>query len=155
MSSRPKPYTAAQERRGDRFIKVGSAFNTWLYRRTGGRLGANFVGGAPVCLLTTVGRRSGERRTMPLLFLRDGDDIVVVASKGGFADNPQWYLNLCANPAVEITVGRGQMRMTARTADAAERAALWPKLVAMYKSYDTYQARTEREIPVVVCSPSP
>ena len=153
--SPPKPYTAVQERRGNRFIKSGSAFNTWLYRRTGGRLGANFVGGAPVCLLTTIGRKSGEPRTMPLLYLRDGADIVVVASKGGFSDNPQWYLNLGVNPEVEITIGRDQLHMTARTADEAEKAVLWPKLVAMYKSYDSYQARTERDIPVVICSPRP
>jgi len=148
----PKPYTPAQERRGDPFIKAGSTINTWLYRRTGGRLGGKFAGGAPVCLLTTIGRKSGERRTVPLLYLRDGDDVVVVASKGGYSTSPQWYFNLIADPAVEVTIGREHFEMTARTATADEKSALWPRLVANYGSYDTYQARTERDIPVVICS---
>lgn len=151
----PKPYTPAQERRGDPFIRLGSKLNTWLYRTTGGRLGGTFVGGAPVCLFTTTGRKSGEARTAPLLYLRDGDDIVVVASKGGYSKSPQWYFNLLADPAVEVTIGREHRKMTARVATAAEKAALWPRLVANYKSYDTYQARTERDIPVVICSPGP
>lgn len=153
MSTRqPKPFTPEQERRGDLFIKLMSKANTGMYRRSGGRLGSKF-GGAPVCLLTTTGRTSGEPRTMPLLYLRDGDDIVVVASKGGFSAHPQWYLNLLADPAVTIEIGRDRRKMTARVADADERAALWPKLVGMYSAYDEYQQRTEREIPVVVCSP--
>lgn len=153
VMSAPKSYTPAQERRGDPFIKYGSKFNTWLYRRTGGRLGGSFVGGAAVCLLTTTGRRSGEPRTMPLLYLRDGDDIVVVASKGGYSTSPQWYFNLLADPSVEVTIGREHLEMTARVATAEEKSALWPRLVDTYKYYDTYQARTDRDIPVVICSP--
>ncbi|HQF95078.1 MAG TPA: nitroreductase family deazaflavin-dependent oxidoreductase [Microthrixaceae bacterium] len=154
MSTRkPTPFTPEQEARGDRFIKLMSRFNTGLYRRTGGRVGAKFPGGAPVCLLTTTGRKSGEPRTMPLLYLRDGDDIVIVASKGGFSSHPQWYLNLLADPEVTIEIKRTKLPMTARVADADEKAALWPKLVGMYSSFDQYQERTERDIPVVVCSP--
>ncbi len=153
VMSAPKPYTPAQERRGNPFIKYGSKLNTWLYRSTGGRLGASFVGGAAVCLLTTTGRKSGEPRTMPLLYLRDGRDIVVVASKGGYSTHPQWYFNLLADPAVEVTIGREHLEMTARIATAEEKAALWPRLVDNYKYYGTYQARTERDIPVVICSP--
>lgn len=153
MSARkPRPYTPEQERRGDLFIKFASKLNTGLYRRTGGRLGGS-IGRAPVCLLTTIGRKSGEPRTMPLLYLRDGDDVVVVASKGGYTNHPQWYLNLLANPDVEIEIKGARAPMRARVADEDEKAALWPKLVAMYRSYDTYQARTERDIPVVICSP--
>ena len=152
MARTPQPYTAAQERRGNRVIKASSSFNTWLYRVSKGRLGGKLAG-APVCLLTTIGRKSGEPRTMPLLYLRDGDDIVVVASKGGFAESPQWYFNLQANPEVEITLGAERLAMIAHTATDDEKAVLWPRLVAMYKSYDTYQTRTERQIPVVVCSP--
>lgn len=156
MSTRkPTPFTPEQERRGDRFIKLMSAINTGLYRRTGGRVGAKFPGGAPVCLLTTTGRTSGEPRTMPLLYLRDGDDVVVVASKGGFSTHPQWYLNLLADPAVTVEIKRERIPMVARVADAAEKTALWPRLVAMYPSYDDYQARTDRDIPVVICSPRP
>lgn len=154
MSTRqPTPYTPEQERRGNAFIKVMSRANTGLYRRTGGRLGAKFPGGAPVCLLTTIGRKSGESRTMPLLYLRRGDDIVLVASKGGFPSHPQWYLNLVANPDVTIEIKRERLRLVARVADAEEKAALWPELVAMYSSFDSYQARTDRDIPVVICSP--
>lgn len=148
----PKPFTEAQERRGDRFIKFMSSVNTGLYRRTGGRLGGRLAG-APVCLLTTLGRRSGEPRTMPLLYLRDGADIVLVASKGGFSRHPQWYLNLLANPEVTVQIKRHRMEMTAVVADETRKAALWPRLVEMYRQYDDYQARTDREIPVVICTP--
>lgn len=154
MSTRkPTPFTPEQERRGNAFIKLMSRFNTGLYRRTGGRVGAKFPGGAPVCLLTTTGRKSGEPRTMPLLYLRRGDDVVVVASKGGFPNHPQWYLNLLADPEVTIEIKRERLPMVARVADADEKAEIWPELVAMYSSFDTYQARTERDIPVVICSP--
>ena len=153
MSTRqPKPYTPEQERRGNLFIKFASKANTGLYRRSGGRFGAKLAG-APVCLLTTIGRKSGEPRTMPLLYLRDGDDIVIVASKGGFSSHPQWYLNLLANPDVTIEIGKQKLPMTAVVADSATKAALWPRLVAMYADYDSYQERTERDIPVIVCSP--
>lgn len=154
MSTRqPKPFTPEQERRGDRFIKLMSKLNTGVYRRTGGRLGAKFAGGAPVCLLTTIGRKSGEPRTMPLLYLRDGADIVVVASKGGFSSHPQWYFNLLANPEVTVEIKKERLELTATVADDARKAELWPKLVAMYRSFDEYQQRTERDIPVIVCSP--
>ena len=159
MSTRkPTPYTPEQEARGDRLIKLMSKANTGLYRRTGGRVGGRF-GGAPVCLLTTTGRRSGQPRTMPLLYLEggpgpgDGDDVVVVASKGGFSQHPQWYLNLLADPEVTVEIGRRRRAMTARVATDDEKAALWPRLVAMYRSYDDYQARTDRDIPVVILSP--
>lgn len=156
MSTRkPSPFTPEQERRGDRFIKLMSKFNTGLYRRTGGRVGAKIPGGAPVCLLTTTGRKTGEPRTMPLLYLRDGADVVVVASKGGYSNHPQWYLNLLADPEVTVEIKRVRTPMSAHVADSEAKAALWPKLVAMYPGYDGYQARTERDIPVVVCSPRP
>lgn len=155
MSTRqPKPFTPEQERRGDLFIKLMSRANTGIYRRTGGRVGGRFPGGAPVCLLTTTGRTSGEPRTMPLLYLQDGPDVVIVASKGGFSRHPQWYMNLLADPAVTVQVGRERTAMTARVADPAEKAALWPRLVAMYEGYVEYQQRTARDIPVVICSPA-
>ncbi|MCU0267637.1 MAG: nitroreductase family deazaflavin-dependent oxidoreductase [Acidimicrobiales bacterium] len=150
----PKPYTAAQERFGTSFIRVLSAANTWLYRRSGGRLGGRFLRGAPVCLVTTVGRKSGQPRTVPLLYLAHGEDVVIVASKGGMSHHPLWYLNLQADPAVTIEIGARKQRMVARTASAEEKDALWPRLVAMYRDYDSYQARTERDIPVVICSPA-
>ncbi len=153
-----KPFTPIQERILRPFIRVMSGINTELYRRTDGRLGGSFFGGAPVCLLTTVGRKSGKRRTVALVYLTgaDGlaaDEVVVVASLGGSAQHPLWYLNLVADPEVEIQMGRERRTCTARTADAAERARLWPQLVAVYGPYESYQARTDREIPVVICTP--
>ena len=149
-----KPFTKRQERVGSVVINVMSALNTWAFRMSGGKLGATFPGGAPVLLLTTVGRKSGARRTAPLLYLKDGDDYVIVASKGGMSHHPAWYLNLRDNPQVEIEVGSDKRRMTARIASPEEKARLWPGLVKMYPSYDDYQARTDRKIPVVILSPA-
>ena len=148
-----KPYTAAQERLGSVVIRLMSSANVWLYRLTGGWVGGRFLGGAPVLLLTTLGRRSGEPRTAPLLYLEDGRDLVVVASKGGMSQHPLWYRNLEVHPEVEVELGAERRHMTARTADRDERARLWPRLVAMYTNYDAYQSRTTREIPVVILSP--
>lgn len=138
-------------------IKVGSRLNTRLYRISGGRLGKTWRIGAglskpvAVCLLTTTGRRTGEPRTVPLLYLRGGDRFVFVASQGGLPKNPAWYLNLTADPAVVIEVGRERFEMVARTASDAERAELWPRLVDMYADFATYDSWTERTIPVVIC----
>jgi deazaflavin-dependent oxidoreductase (nitroreductase family) len=135
--------------------------NVWLYQRTGGRvggmfrLGAAFPRGVPVLLLTTIGRKSGEPRIAPLLYLQDGARYVVVASKGGMPKNPLWFDNLLANPEVEVQVGREHQRMRARVASAEERAALWPKLVALYADYANYQSWTDRVIPVVLLEPRP
>jgi deazaflavin-dependent oxidoreductase (nitroreductase family) len=131
-----------------------SRANVWAYRLSGGRLGGRFWGGAPVLLLTTVGRRSGAPRTAPLLYLPDGENLVVVASKGGMSHHPLWYKNLEANPRVEVEVGSERRTMVSRRATAAEKAALWPRLVAMYPEYESYQVRTERDIPVVILSPA-
>lgn len=147
------PYSPAQERFGSIAIKVMSKLNTWIYRLTGGRVGGRFFGGAPVMLLTTTGRRSGEPRVAPLLYLEDGDLVVTVASKGGMSHHPLWYRNLVANPAVEVTIGGTTRPMTARTATAEEKESYWPRLTAMYPDYATYQKRTTREIPVVILSP--
>ena len=148
-----RPFTPQQERFGSAVVKVMSSLNTWIYRASGGRIGARFPGGAPVLLLTTIGRKSGRPQTAPLLYLMDGDAYVVVGSKGGMSHHPLWFKNLEANPQVEVEVGSRKQSMTARRATDAEKAALWPRLVAMYPSYADYQARTTREIPVVVLTP--
>jgi deazaflavin-dependent oxidoreductase (nitroreductase family) len=145
----PRPFTPTQERVGHQLIRVMSALNVWLFRASGGRVGGRFLRGAPVLLLTTTGARTGQPRTAPLLYLRDGERLVVVASKGGMSQHPLWYRNLLAHPDVEVEVGGTRLAMTARVVGTAERAALWPRLVAMYPDYDDYQARTTREIPVV------
>jgi deazaflavin-dependent oxidoreductase (nitroreductase family) len=124
----------------------------WVYRKTNGRVGATWLGKeAPICLLTTTGRRSGMAHTVPVIFLDNGDTLVVVASQGGVTTHPDWYLNLVANPRATIDIEGDAQAMVARTATADEKADLWPRLVAMYPKYDTLQERTEREFPVVIC----
>jgi deazaflavin-dependent oxidoreductase (nitroreductase family) len=149
----PRPFTRREEKIGSAVIKVWSRLNTWAYRISGGRIAGRFPGGAPVLLLTTVGRKSGQPQTAPLLYLTDGDDYVVVASKGGMSHHPLWFKNLEANPRVEIEVGNRKVAATARRATATEKASLWPRLVTMYPSYADYQARTTRDIPVVILTP--
>lgn len=154
MAKTPRPFTPTEEKIGSVAVRLMSAMNTWVYRATGGRVGGRFPSGAPVLLLTTVGRKSGKPRTAPLLYLQDGQNYVIVASKGGMSHDPLWFKNLEANPRVEVELGRRKTPMIARRATDEERAALWPKLVAMYPDYDDYQARTSRRIPVVVLSPA-
>jgi F420H(2)-dependent quinone reductase len=135
------------------FVRVMSRVNIVLYRGTGGRVGGR-VGKAPILLLTTKGRRSGAPRTTPLLYLRDGERIAVVASYGGRPSHPAWYLNLSSNPEVEVQVKRDRFTAIARTAAPEERGRLWPLLVGMYPSYAAYERRTSREIPVVLLEPA-
>jgi F420H(2)-dependent quinone reductase len=154
MAGTPRPFTKTEVAIANPLIKLMSRLNTWAYRATGGRLGGRFRGGAPVMLLTTVGCKTGTRHTTPLLYLRDGDRVVTVASKGGMDHHPLWYRNLVANSDVEVQIGKRVERMHASTASAAEKTALWPKLVAMYPDYAGYQARTARDIPVVILAPA-
>ena len=107
-------------------------------------------GPVPTLLLTTAGRRSGQPITMPLIYGEVGGKYVVVASKGGAPTHPGWYLNLAAQPAVEVQVRADRFRATARTATGEERARLWQTMAAIYPPYNAYQAKTQREIPVVV-----
>jgi len=143
-----------------RLIKLMSRTNTWLYRRTGGRVGGTWrVGSAfrrpvPLALLTHTGRTSGRPYTTPLLFLRDGDRVLLVASQAGLPQHPQWYRNLVATPDCTLQIGREAIPMRARTADPEERAAHWPRLVELYADFASYQTWTEREIPVVICEPA-
>ena len=147
------PWTPTQERIATVVIHLMTTLNVWAYRLTGGRLGGTFLGGAPVCLVTATGKRSGKPRTMALLYLADGDDLVLIASKGGMANHPAWYHNMIANPEVEVELGSTKRPMRAHRASDAERAALWPRVVAMYGDYESYQARTTRTIPLVILSP--
>lgn len=121
---------------------------------TGGRWPRRLLGMEPVELHTT-GRRSGQKRsTMLTAPVIDGDRVVLVASKGGHSDHPDWYRNLTADPRVEITRDGDTTPMVARTATPEERAELWPRIVASYKGYEGYQRNTDREIPVVICEPA-
>lgn len=149
-----RPWTPTEERIGSVVVKLMSALNVVAYRLTGGRLGGTFLRGAPVCLVVVTGRKTGEPHTIPLLYLADGDDVVIVASKGGMSKHPIWYLNLMANPRCEVEIGRQRRTMVARRASPEEKAALWPRLCAMYPDYAGYQARTTRDIPVLRLSPA-
>jgi deazaflavin-dependent oxidoreductase (nitroreductase family) len=113
------------------------------------------VVGMPVLLLTTTGRRSGKQRTTPLTFLRDATDLVVIASNGGSDRTPDWCLNLQHNPRAVVQIGAEKLAVSARTASAAERERLWVEITAAYSGYARYQARTAREIPVLLLSPLP
>ncbi len=108
----------------------------------------------PTLLLTTIGRKSGRDLTLPLIFGRSGPDYIVVASKGGAPAHPAWYLNLQANPEVRVQVKADKFTAHAHTADTAERAVLWPKMVDIYGPYAQYQTKTDRVIPVVVFRPT-
>jgi deazaflavin-dependent oxidoreductase (nitroreductase family) len=129
--------------------------HTWLYRVSGGRLDAMpGVRGGKVLLLGHVGAKSGTKRTSPLLYTRDGNNLLIVASKGGFPKHPAWFHNLVANPDTTIQVGSEHRPVHARVATPEERERLWPMVVKTYHGYADYQARSQgREIPVVVLEP--
>jgi deazaflavin-dependent oxidoreductase (nitroreductase family) len=153
MPTQRKPFTPTQEKLIGFFTKPMSALNTWIYRASGGKIGGRWTYGAPVMLLTAVGRKSGQRRTTPLLYIRDGENIVTVASKAGVSTHPQWFRNLEETPECDVEIGRQTLHLRARRATREEKAALWPRLVTMYPDFDVYQQRTERDIPVVILSP--
>jgi F420H(2)-dependent quinone reductase len=136
------------------FMKWMAKGNTWIYQRSNGKLGGTFQK-APVALLTTTGRKTGEPRVSPLLYLREGDRVILGASRGGSDKNPLWYLNLKANPKVSVQIKDETLSLTARDASEAERKQYWPKMVAMYPSFDDYQSWTDRVIPIVICDPAP
>lgn len=124
--------------------------HTLAYRLTGGLIGQRVPGLPAMLLLDHVGARSGRKRTTPLAYLRDRDDIVIVASKGGSHRNPAWLHNLRAHPETTVQVGSERIPVTAREATAEERRRLWPKVVETYGGYESYQRRTERQIPLVI-----
>jgi deazaflavin-dependent oxidoreductase (nitroreductase family) len=137
----------------DRFLGIAGKAHTSVFRASRGKVGGRMLG-SEVLLLNTVGRKSGQKRTTPLLYLRDGDEYVIVASKGGSQTHPAWYHNLKANPETTIEVGDRKIPVRAGEANPEEKARLWPKLVEMYPSYESYQRKTEREIPVIILEPA-
>ncbi len=134
-------------------LKLVSRVHVALYRASGGRIGGRFKV-APVLLLTTTGRKTGKRRTTPLLYGEDAGRYVIVASVGGAPKHPAWYLNLRGNPEATIQVGGRKLEVHADTASPDERARLWTLMTQMYPGYDDYQAKTSREIPVVILTPA-
>jgi deazaflavin-dependent oxidoreductase (nitroreductase family) len=120
------------------------------YRETGGEVGHRWRRGSKILLLTTKGRKSGEPRTTPLIYEHDGDRCVIVASQGGAPEHPGWYRNLEKDPNVELQVLDKVFPARARTAEGEERERLWELVNRQWPDYDSYQARTDREIPVVL-----
>jgi deazaflavin-dependent oxidoreductase (nitroreductase family) len=149
-----KPMSPIEQRALKVFNKTFGSVHAWLYQKTDGKIGSRFAGGAPVMLLTTRGRKSGLSRTLPLLYLHDGEKIIVVASKGGSPDHPAWYLNLKADPDVHVQIGDEKRKMRAETASREQKTKYWPRLIAVYPPYQAYQARTDRDIPVVILRPA-
>jgi deazaflavin-dependent oxidoreductase (nitroreductase family) len=141
-------------------LKVVSNLNVAVYRWTGGilgskwRVGSAFPWGVPVLLLTTIGRKSGQPRTKPLLFIEEGDKVILWASQGGLPKHPLWYKNLQSNPECEVQILRRKMKMRARTASHEEREAFWPKAVAHYPDLASYATWTDRVIPMAILEPT-
>ncbi len=135
-------------------FRAMNAIHRPLFDLTKGRIGGRFLK-MPALKLTTTGRRTGEPRTVMLTTpVQRGGDIVLIASKGGNDQHPAWYLNLVANPEVTIEMSGRTFQATARTATDEEKAELWPEVVAAYEGYGGYQRRTDRDIPVVLCTPT-
>ncbi len=140
-------------------MKYAGKAHVWAYRKSGGKIGANWRVGAgfkkpvPTLLLEHTGRKSGKTFVSPLVFIHDGQDVVIVASQGGRDTHPQWYRNLVAIPDCYIEIGSDRRAVRAEVADPQERARLWPKLVDAYADFDTYQSWADREIPVIVLKP--
>lgn len=149
-----KPYSEAQEKFGTWLIKNVGKWQVTVYRATGGKVWNKFLG-APVAILTSIGHKSSEVRRTPLLYLENGETVVIVASKGGMSKPPIWMHNLRAHPDCEIQVGPKNRMMRAREATSEEEMDLWPKLIAIYADFTEYRARTEgvRHIPLFVLEP--
>lgn len=129
-----------------------TSLHTFVYANTNGAIGGTMMN-SPVLLLTSRGRKTNKLRTVPLLYLTDGDDLVLVASNGGATKHPTWWLNLQANPEAQIQLKGTNQRVRAQRASAEEKQRLWPSLVAMYPGYKKYQEITNRDIPVVILRP--
>ena len=127
--------------------------HTAVYRATRGLVGHHVPGAPPMLLLDHVGAKSGKVRTTPLAYLRDGENVVLVASKGGHPRNPGWFHNLMENPETTIQVGSERRAVRARIAEGEERKRLWAEVVDLYGGYRDYQERTDRQIPLVVLEP--
>jgi deazaflavin-dependent oxidoreductase (nitroreductase family) len=147
-----KFYSRASQRMGATGLRWTGKLNIPLYRLSGGRIGGR-IAKAPVLLLTTTGRKSGQLRTAPVVYLADGENLVVIGSNAGHSRTPAWSLNLKANSDAEVEVGRERRAVRARVAEGAERAELWRKHNEQYSGFDEYEARTDRDIALFVLEP--
>lgn len=133
-------------------LRATGKLNVPLYRLSRGRIGAK-IGKAPVLLLTSTGRRSGQKRTAPVLYMRDGANLIVIGSNAGNTNEPGWSYNLKANPDAEIEIGADRNKVRARVAEGEERERLWKAMNADYEGFEDYEAKTSRDIALFVLEP--
>lgn len=152
MPSGDKFYSRMSQMMGATGLRWTGKLNIPLYRVSGGRI-LGRVNKAPVLLLTTTGRKSGKQRTAPVVYLADGENLVVIGSNAGHGRTPAWSLNLEADPEAEVEVGRERREVRARVAEGEERADLWRRHNEQYSGFDEYEARTDRDIALFVLEP--
>jgi deazaflavin-dependent oxidoreductase (nitroreductase family) len=152
VPSGDKLYSRTSQLMGATGLRWAGKLNIPLYRLSGGRFGGK-VNRAPVLLLTTTGRKSGQARTAPVVYLAEGESLVVIGSNAGHSRTPAWSLNLKANPDAEVEIGRERRRVRARIAEGEERSDLWRKHNERYSGFDEYEARTDRDIVLFVLEP--
>lgn len=133
-------------------MKIFTRLNVWVFKLSNGRLWKNFPGGYPICVVETIGAKSGQPREIALIHLPIDDDLLLVASQGGMEKNPVWYYNIVAHPRITVLFDGQKQAMVARQVSDDEKRELWPHLLSLYPDFDEYQARTDRNIPVFRCS---
>ena len=149
MANEDQPAGRRPSRLSAALQNAATRVHIMLYRSSNGVIGGR-IANSPVLLLTTTGRRSGKQRTVPLLYLMDGPNVVLVASNGGTVRHPIWWLNLQTTSEAWIQIKGIRRRVNSEQASAAEKQRLWPRLTAMYPGYKRYQENTDRDIPVVI-----
>lgn len=137
-----------------KIIRRYTQLNVWVYKKTNGKLMKNFPGGYPICIVGMKGRKTGARREVGLIHLPEGENVYLVASQGGMDKHPVWYHNVVANPEIDVMVSGNVRNMVARQLSADEKRDAWPHLLSLYPDFDEYQARTDRDIPVFICTPT-
>ena len=133
-------------------IRLFAQLNASVYRISDGRIMGKF-GDSPICVVRMQGAKTDRWRDVPLMYVPNGEGVILVASLGGAPNNPVWYHNLVAHPDIEVLVKDHSRKLRARVASAAEKAKVWPKCVAAYPPYAAYQKKTTRDIPVFICDP--
>lgn len=135
------------------FMKHYTRFNVWVYKKSNGKWMKNFPGGFPICIVGMTGKKSGVRREVALIHLPHGENKYLVASQGGMNKHPTWYFNVQANPNIDIMFQGDTKNYQARQLSSDEKREVWPILLSLYPDFDEYQARTDRDIPVFICTP--